>query len=94
VSITVDKHFVSENWFKKLDIASITVKLQREYCSSGIYYFYISAFSLEELSIRSISTSNEFTILVSEEQVDVLKWLRFEELESSTLLDSRPSDER
>jgi hypothetical protein len=39
----------------------------------GIYYIilYLSAFSLGVIINEVISTSNEFTILVSEEQVDV-----------------------
>jgi hypothetical protein len=57
----------------KLDnLASITVKLPREYCSSRIYYFIFQRLAWEGIIINEvISTSNEFTILVSEEQVDV-----------------------
>ena len=69
VNHLVDKHFVSEKLIQKLDnLASITVKLPKEnIVVPGIYYFIFQGIIINEV----ISTSNEFTILVSEEQVDV-----------------------
>jgi hypothetical protein len=70
----VDKHFVSEKLIQKLEnLASITVKLPKENISiPGIYYFIFQRLAWEGIIINEvISTSNEFTILVSEEEVDV-----------------------
>ena len=74
VNQLVDKHFVSEKLIQKLDnLASITVKLPKEnIVIPGIYYFIFQRLAWEGIIINEvISTSNEFTILVSEEQVDV-----------------------
>lgn len=74
VNKLVDKHFVSEKLIQKLDnLASITVKLPKENVAvPGIYYFIFQRLAWEGIIINEvISTSNEFTILVSEEQVDV-----------------------
>lgn len=70
----VDKHFTGEKLIQKLDnLASITVKLPKENISiPGIYYFIFQRLAWEGIIINEvISTSNEFTILVSEEEVDV-----------------------
>ena len=70
----VEKHFVHEKLIQKLDnLASITVKLPKEnIVVPGIYYFIFQRLAWEGIIINEvISTSNEFTILVSEEQVDV-----------------------
>ena len=70
----VDKHFANEKLIQKLDnLASITVKLPKEnIVVPGIYYFIFQRLAWEGIIINEvISTSNEFTILVSEEQVDV-----------------------
>ncbi|RAR49612.1 aspartate kinase [Flavobacterium lacus] len=70
----VDKHFESEKLIQKLEnLASITVKLPKENISiPGIYYFIFQRLAWEGIIINEvISTSNEFTILVSEEEVDV-----------------------
>jgi hypothetical protein len=70
----VDKHFTGEKLIQKLDnLASITVKLPKENISiPGIYYFIFQRLAWEPIIINEvISTSNEFTILVSEEEVDV-----------------------
>lgn len=70
----VDKHFVSEKLIQRLEnLASITVKLPKENIAvPGIYYFIFQRLAWEGIIINEvISTSNEFTILVSEEQVDV-----------------------
>ena len=74
VSHLVDKHFTGEKLIQKLDnLASITVKLPKENISiPGIYYFIFQRLAWEGIIINEvISTSNEFTILVSEEEVDV-----------------------
>ena len=74
VNQLVDKHFVSEKLIQKLgNLASITVKLPKEnIVIPGIYYFIFQRLAWEGIIINEvISTSNEFTILVSEEQVDV-----------------------
>ncbi|MBE0390592.1 uncharacterized protein YlzI (FlbEa/FlbD family) [Flavobacterium sp. 7E] len=70
----VDKHFVSEKLIQRLEnLASITVKLPKENIAvPGIYYFIFQRLAWEGIIINEvISTSNEFTILVSEQQVDV-----------------------
>lgn len=70
----VDKHFVNEKLIQKLEnLASITVKLPKEnIVIPGIYYFIFQRLAWEGIIINEvISTSNEFTILVSEEQVDI-----------------------
>jgi hypothetical protein len=74
VNELVDKHFVNEKLIQKLDdLASITVKLPKEnIVVPGIYYFIFQRLAWEGIIINEvISTSNEFTILVSEDQVDI-----------------------
>jgi len=74
VSHLVDKHFAEQKLIQKLDnLASITVKLPKEnVVIPGIYYFIFQRLAWEGIIINEvISTSNEFTILVSEEVVDV-----------------------
>ncbi len=74
VGSLVEKHFVNEKLIQKLEnLASITVKLPKEnIVIPGIYYFIFQRLAWEGIIINEvISTSNEFTILVSEEQVDV-----------------------
>jgi hypothetical protein len=74
VNDLVDKHFVNEKLIQKLDdLASITVKLPKEnIVVPGIYYFIFQRLAWEGIIINEvISTSNEFTILVSEDQVDI-----------------------
>ena len=57
---------------KEMELSSISVKLPIENVSvPGIYYFVFQRLSWEGINIYEvISTSNEFTILVNEEQVD------------------------
>lgn len=74
VSHLVDKHFANEKLVQKLEnLASITVKLPNDnVVIPGIYYFIFQRLAWEGIIINEvISTSNEFTILVSEEVVDV-----------------------
>ena len=57
---------------KQENLSSISIKLPAENISiPGIYYFVFQRLSWEGINIYEvISTSNEFTILVNEEQVD------------------------
>lgn len=57
---------------KEVELSSISVKLPTENVSvPGIYYFVFQRLSWEGINIYEvISTSNEFTILVNEAQVD------------------------
>lgn len=68
------KHFEEEKLIQKQDkLASITVKLPKENVSvPGVYYYIFQRLAWEGISVNEvISTSNEFTILVSDEEVDV-----------------------
>lgn len=70
----VEEHFRGEKLIQQLDdLASITIKLPQENVSvPGIYYFIFQRLAWEGIIINEvISTSNEFTILVSEEVVDI-----------------------
>jgi hypothetical protein len=70
----VEKHFVNEKLIQKLtDLASITVKLPKEnIVIPGIYYYIFQRLAWEGIIINEvISTSNEFTILVNDTQVDI-----------------------
>jgi len=74
MSHVVDSFFATEKLIQKqANLASITVKLPKENVSiPGIYYFIFQRLAWEGIIIYEvISTTNEFTILVSEAQVDV-----------------------
>ncbi len=74
VSHLVEKHLANERLLQKQDkLASITVKLPKDNISvPGVYYYIFQRLAWEGISINEvISTSNEFTILVSEEEVDL-----------------------
>lgn len=74
MSNLVDKHFSGEKLIQRLDnLASITVKLPKENVTiPGIYYFIFQRLAWEGIIINEvISTSNEFTILVSDDEVNV-----------------------
>lgn len=69
----VDDIFRLERRTQKLtDLSSISVKLPEDNVSTpGIYYFIFQRLAWEGITINEvISTSNEFTIIVAEEQVD------------------------
>ena len=69
----VDQLFKSETCFSKTEnLSSITLKLPSENVTiPGIYYFIFQRLSWEGVNINEvISTSNEFTILMHEDQVD------------------------
>lgn len=74
VSHFVEKHFSGEKLLHKFEnLASITIKLPQENVTTpGIYYFIFQRLAWEGIIINEvISTSNEFTILVAEDIVDV-----------------------
>lgn len=58
---------------KKENLASITVKLPQENVSvPGVYYFIFQSLAWEGVIINEvISTTNEFTIIVDENQIDI-----------------------
>ena len=69
----VDTYLAQEECLHKQDnLSSITLKLPTENVAiPGIYYFVFQRLSWEGINIcEVISTSNEFTILVNDEQVD------------------------
>ena len=71
---TVEKLFTNERCTQKANnLSSITVKLPAENVSvPGIYYFIFQRLAWEGIVLYEvISTTNEFTILVNDEQVDV-----------------------
>ncbi|SFR34519.1 hypothetical protein SAMN04490243_0844 [Robiginitalea myxolifaciens] len=73
LNAVVENLFSGERMSQKAeDLASITVKLPAENVSvPGIYYFIFQRLAWEGIVLYEvISTTNEFTILVSEEQVD------------------------
>ncbi len=73
LNTVVENLFSGERMSQKAeDLASITVKLPAENVSvPGIYYFIFQRLAWEGIVLYEvISTTNEFTILVSEEQVD------------------------
>ena len=69
----VDELFKDESCFSKTEnLSSITMKLPSENVTiPGIYYFIFQRLSWEGVNITEvISTSNEFTILMHEDQVN------------------------
>lgn len=71
---TVESLFKKERCTQKAEnLSSITVKLPAENVSvPGIYYFIFQRLAWEGIVLYEvISTTNEFTILVDDEQVDV-----------------------
>lgn len=73
VSSLVDSLFKNEKLLQKTgDMASITVKLPQENISvPGVYYYIFQRLAWEGVVINEvISTTNEFTIIVDESQVN------------------------
>lgn len=71
---TVETLFKNERCTQKADnLSSVTVKLPAENVSvPGIYYFIFQRLAWEGIVLYEvISTTNEFTILVNDDQVDV-----------------------
>lgn len=74
VSYLVDEYLKGEKQTQKVgNLASITVKLPKENVAvPGIYYYIFQRLAWEGVIINEvISTSNEFTIIVAEAEVDV-----------------------
>ena len=74
ISSLVDKLFSKEICHSKVkDLSSITIKLPTENVTiPGIYYFIFQRLSWEGVNINEvISTSNEFTILMDDDQVNI-----------------------
>jgi hypothetical protein len=74
VSYLVDEYLKGERQTQKVEnLASITVKLPKENVAvPGIYYYIFQRLAWEGVIINEvISTSNEFTIIVAEAEVDV-----------------------
>lgn len=70
----MEELFKFEKQIQKLkDLSSITIKLPHENVNvPGVYYYIFQRLAWEGIVIYEvISTSNEFTILVSEQQVDI-----------------------
>jgi hypothetical protein len=70
----VDELFQNEVCHSKVEnLSSITIKLPTDNVKiPGIYYFIFQRLSWEGVNITEvISTSNEFTILMDEDQVDI-----------------------
>jgi len=70
----VDRLFTDEKQIERTDnLASITVKLPKDNISTpGVYYYIFQRLAWEGIIIiEVISTSYEFTILVSEQEVDL-----------------------
>ena len=73
LNVLVEEYFRGERLTQKAEnLSSITVKLPSENVSvPGIYYFIFQRLAWEGIVLYEvISTTNEFTILVDEEQVD------------------------
>jgi len=71
---TIEKLFKDEKCTQKAEnLSSITVKLPAENVSvPGIYYFIFQRLAWEGIVLYEvISTTNEFTILVNDDQVDI-----------------------
>ncbi|UJH68709.1 aspartate kinase [Allomuricauda sp. SCSIO 65647] len=71
---TVEELFKNERCTQKVEnLSSVTVKLPSENVSvPGIYYFIFQRLAWEGIVLYEvISTTNEFTILVNDDQVDV-----------------------
>ena len=70
----IDTIFRGEKLTHKIeDLSSITVKLPQENISTpGVYYYIFQRLAWEGIIIHEvISTTNEFTIIVSDDQIDI-----------------------
>ncbi len=70
----VEAIFKNEKLTHKIEnLSSITVKLPQENISTpGVYYYIFQRLAWEGIIIHEvISTTNEFTIIVSDEQIDI-----------------------
>lgn len=74
IASTIETIFRGEKLTHKIeDLSSITVKLPQENISTpGVYYYIFQRLAWEGIIIHEvISTTNEFTIIVSDDQIDV-----------------------
>ena len=74
VAHLVEKHLSAEKLLHRFDnLASITIKLPKDnVLTPGVYYFIFQRLAWEGIIINEvISTSYEFTIIVSDNEVDV-----------------------
>ena len=74
IASTIETIFRGEKLTHKIeDLSSITVKLPQENISTpGVYYYIFQRLAWEGIIIHEvISTTNEFTVIVSDEQIDV-----------------------
>ena len=74
IAPTIETIFRGEKLTHKIeDLSSITVKLPQENISTpGVYYYIFQRLAWEGIIIHEvISTTNEFTIIVSDDQIDV-----------------------
>ena len=74
VELLIESIFKNEKLTHKIEnLSSITVKLPQENISTpGVYYYIFQRFAWEGIIIHEvISTTNEFTIIVSDDQIDV-----------------------
>ena len=81
IASLVDHLFQEEICHSKMDnLSSITIKLPSDNVTiPGIYYFIFQRLSWEGINVYEvISTSNEFTILIHEDEVNVA----FEEIKN------------
>ena len=70
----IEKYFRDEKLIQKIsNLASITIKLPSDNIgTSGVYYFIFQKLAWEGVNISEvISTTNEFTIIVSEDDIDL-----------------------
>ncbi len=70
----VEKNFSKEKMTSKIEnLSSITIRLPQDNVSvPGVYYFIFQALAWEGVIIREvISTTNEFSLIVDENQIDV-----------------------
>jgi hypothetical protein len=74
IASTIETIFRGEKLTHKIeDLSSITVKLPQENISTpGVYYYIFQRLAWEGIIIHEvISTTNEFTIIVSDDQIDI-----------------------
>ena len=74
IELMVEAIFKNEKLTHKIEnLSSITVKLPQENISTpGVYYYIFQRLAWEGIIIHEvISTTNEFTIIVSDDQIDV-----------------------
>lgn len=70
----IENHFKAEKLILAQDnLASITIKLPEENTkTSGLYYFFFQKLAWEKVVVKEvISTTNEFTLIVSEADVEL-----------------------